>query len=106
MRIFMYLGWITAAFLAGFIAAYALYNRRHFSLQNRFARIENYCGRGYREILMIAGIMPCCSEKADNGRTLRTWRSPQYSITLEFDRNNICRGVVNEQFINIKRMHQ
>ena len=53
----IYLGWIVAAFLGGFLLA--LWQRKkHHSLRENFARVEFFKGRGYREIVAIAGAKP------------------------------------------------
>ena len=50
----IYLGWIVAAFLGGFLLALWQRKKRH-SLRENFSRVEFFKGRGYREIVAIAG---------------------------------------------------
>lgn len=49
----LYLGWIVAAFLGGFLLATTL-RKRTRSLRENFARFDAYQGRSYREVLSIA----------------------------------------------------
>lgn len=92
-----YLGWIVAAFLGGFLLA--LWQRKkHPSLRENFARVEFFKGRGYREILTIAGAKPnSIVQKADGG-FIKIWKEAGYSITLEFDDRDICLGVMDELY--------
>lgn len=94
---FIYLGWIIAAFLGGFIAAFMLKKRRP-SLRKNFSRIENFTGRGYREIISIADAKPSSEVHLPDGTVLRTWCDEAYSITLKFDCRDVCLGVVEEQY--------
>lgn len=92
-----YLGWIVAAFLGGFLLA--LWQRKkHHSLRENFARVEFFKGRGYREILTIAGAKPNSIIQQVNGNTLKIWREAGYSISLTFDKQDICLGVQDEQY--------
>jgi len=92
-----YLGWIVAAFLGGFLLA--LWQRKKYhSLRENFARVEFFKGRGYREILTIAGAKPNSIIQQANGNTLKTWREAGYSISLTFDKQDICLGVQDEQY--------
>lgn len=92
-----YLGWIVAAFLGGFLLALRQLKRRH-SLRENFARVEFFKGRGYREILTIAGTKPYSIIEKANGRIIKVWKEQGYSISLEFDAQDICLGVMDEQY--------
>ena len=92
-----YLGWIVAAFLGGFLLALRL-RKKHHSLRENFARVEAFKGRGYREILTIAGAKPNSIIQQANGDTLKIWREAGYSISLTFDQQDICLGVQDEQY--------
>ncbi len=92
----VYLGWIVAAFLGGFLLA--LWQRMaHHSLRTNFARVEVFAGRSYREILTIAGAKPNTITQQTDGDTLKTWQEGDYCITLAFDRRDICLGVEDER---------
>lgn len=90
-----YLGWIVAAFLGGFLLALRKW-KRHHSLRENFARVEAFKGRGYREIVTIAGAKPYSSIQRADGRVIRVWKEIGYSISLAFDAQDICLGVMDE----------
>jgi hypothetical protein len=92
---FIYLGWIVAAFLGGFLLALWQRKKVH-TLRENFARVEAFSGRGYREILAIAGAKPYSIIRQADGRSIRMWKESGYSIVLEFDARDICLGVVDE----------
>lgn len=92
-----YLGWIVAAFLGGFLLALRQ-RRKRPSLRENFARVELFKGRGYREIVTIAGAKPDSIVSQADGRSIRVWRESGYSISLGFDENDICLGVMDEQY--------
>lgn len=93
----IYLGWIVAAFLGGFLLA--LWQRKkHHSLRENFARVEFFKGRGYREIAAIAGAKPNSIIQQADGRIIKVWKEIGYSISLEFDAQDICLGVMDEQY--------
>ena len=92
-----YLGWIVAAFLGGFLLAHHKW-KKHHSLRENFARVEFFKGRGYREILAIAGAKPDIIIQRPDGSTLKKWRAAGYSISLSFDKQDICLGVQDEQY--------
>lgn len=52
-----YWGWIVSAFLGGFLLAH-WQRKKHHSLRQHFARVVFFKGRGYREIVTIAGAKP------------------------------------------------
>lgn len=91
---FFYLGWIVAAFLAGLLLAMAMQSRRP-TLQQRVARLGVFAGRRYAEILRTMDAPQTETRQAD-GRTLRTWRNRDYSISLLFDGQEMCLGVEDE----------
>jgi len=92
-----YLGWIVAAFLGGFLLAHWQRKKCH-SLRENFARVEVFKGRGYREILAIAGTKPNSIIQLANGRIIKVWKEIGYSISLEFDAQDICLGVQDELY--------
>ena len=93
----VYLGWIVAAFLGGFLLA--LWQRKkHHSLRENFARVEFFKGRGYREIVAIAGAKPNSIIQQADGRIIKVWKECGYSISLGFDAQDICLGVMDEQY--------
>lgn len=92
-----YLGWIVAAFLGGFLLAHWQW-RKHPSLRENFARVEFFKGRGYREILVIAGAKPHSIIQQADGRIIKVWKECGYSISLGFDEHDICFGVMDEQY--------
>ena len=96
----LYIGWVIAAFMAG----YALANwRRQFkpSLQQRMTQIPVFRGKTYAEILREIKLEPQTVQISPDGHTLRSWRDQdEYSITLEFDGGDVCMGVASESIIN------
>lgn len=92
-----YLGWIVASFLGGFLLALWQQKKRP-SLRENFARVELFQGRGYREILAIAGAKPDSIIRQANGRVIKVWKEIGYSISLEFDAQDICLGVMDEKY--------
>lgn len=94
-----YLGWIVAAFLGGFLLSLFLWLRKkHHSLRENFARVEQFKGRSYREILAIAGTKPDSIIQQTNGHVIKVWKETGYSIALEFDAQDVCLGVMSEQY--------
>ena len=92
-----YLGWIVSAFLGGFLLAH-WQRKKHHSLRENFARVEFFKGRGYREIIAIAGAKPNSIIQQANGNTLKIWQEAGYSISLTFDKQDICLGVQDELY--------
>ena len=88
---FLYLGWIVAAFLAGIL----LTQRRKPTLQQRVFQMCVFTGRTYAEIVRELEQPQTETYQAD-GRTLRTWRDRDYSISLLFDERDMCLGVEDE----------
>ena len=81
----LYLGWIVAAFLGGFLLA--------TTLRKRF---DAYQGRSYREVLSIAGAKPVTVICLPDGTAQKIWREGDYNITLAFDARDVCLGVIDE----------
>ena len=92
-----YLGWIVAAFLGGFLLALWQRKKRP-SLRENFARVEFFKGRGYREIVTIAGAKPNSIIQQADGRIIKVWKECGYSISLGFDAQDNCLGVMDEQY--------
>ena len=88
---FLYLGWIVAAFLAGVL----LMQRRRPTLQQRVIQMGVFAGRSYAEILRTMDA-PQTETRQTDGHTLRTWRNRDYSISLLFDGRDMCLGVEDE----------
>ncbi len=88
---FIYLGWIAAAFLAGVLLA----QRRKPKLQQRVTKLGVFAGRSYAEILRTMDAPQTEARQAD-GQTVRTWRNQDYSISLLFDGRDMCLGVEDE----------
>lgn len=59
-------------------------------LQKKFVSINPLRGKTFEEISNVVG--PPNSIMLNN----KTWTSGGYSITLSFDNNNICLGVISE----------
>ena len=92
----LYLGWIAAAFLAGFLLANRR-KRRERSLQRQMTQIPVFRGKTYSEILREVAREPKTTQLCPNGHILRTWRDEDgYSISLAFDTGDMCLGVENE----------
>ena len=92
-----YLGWIVAAFLGGFLVALRQM-KKSSSLRENFSRVEIFSGRSYREILSIAGTKPHSVIHQADGRVIKIWKECEYSISLEFDAQDSCIGVMDETY--------
>ena len=92
----LYLGWVVAAFLGGFLVA-CWHRKKQPDLAKRFSRIIRYRGIRYAEIVEAVGIAPQWESRKANGQIVRTWSNSRYSITLLFDEADICLGVEDEQ---------
>ena len=90
---FLYLGWIVAAFLAGVL----LTLRSKPTLQQRVNQMGVFAGRTYADILRTMDA-PQTETRQTDGRTLRTWRNRDYSISLLFDGRDMCLGVEDENY--------
>lgn len=93
----LYLGWIAAAFLGGFLLALQHWSKPH-SLRDSFSQVDSFKGRSYREILAIAGARPDSIIQQTNGHVIKEWKETGYSIALAFDTRDVCLGVMNEQY--------
>ena len=91
----LYLGWIIAAFLAGLLLG-KWPKKQKMKLQERFDRLNICKGMSYVEILQHVQAAPRITDRNANGVTERTWVDEGYSITLTFDRQDICLGVTGE----------
>ncbi len=90
----IYLGWVAAAFLAGILWAEWI-RRRRPSLQARAKKAAVFRGKTYREVLREMSA-PQTSVRQPDGRILRTWQEEGYSISLLFDAGDVCLGVEDE----------
>lgn len=95
----LYLGWIVAAFLLGVLLTVgaAVYIEGHRSLRERFNGLGTMAGKDYAEIIAAVKPAPLSVEIRADGGTLRTWRRGNYAITLLFDRQDCCLGVMEER---------
>lgn len=95
----LYLGWIIAAFLAGVIISVALmvWREKKTTLRERFEGLGLTLGKGYAEIAAVVKVSPRMMEARPNGQTLRTWQEGNYSISLLFDSQDYCLGVMEER---------
>ena len=93
---FLYLGWVIAAFAVGFGLACWLRRREH-SLRRRVSMIPVFRGKTYAEILRELDSEPQAAVTQADSSILRTWRDRGgYSISLNFDEHDRCLGVVDE----------
>ena len=94
----IYLGWIVVSFLVGFLLAHGLKRRANrTSLRERFSIMDAFRGRSYREVLAIAGEKPRRAIRFPDGTLHRIWQEDGYSITLAFNRWDVCLGAVEEK---------
>ena len=91
----IYLGWIIAAFLAGLLLG-KWPKKQKIKLQERFDKLNICKGMSYVDILQHVQAAPRITDRNANGDTERTWVEERYSITLAFDRQDICLGVQEE----------
>ena len=89
------IGWMVAAFLAG-VLLMGWIQRRKPTLQQRVSELGVFAGRNYAEILRKLE-EPQTETRQPDGQTLRTWRNRDYSISLLFDRQEMCLGVEEEK---------
>ena len=92
----LYLGWIVAAFLAGGIITALFFTRRR-TLRDRFVAMGPLVGREYAEIAAGVKVSPQSTVREANGQTLRAWEEGNYFVSLLFDKNDICLGVMEER---------
>ncbi len=92
----LYLGWIVASFLAGGIAASLYFGRRH-TLREKILALGPLVGRKYDQIESKIKTVPQSTLREANGQTLRSWADGQYFVSLLFDQDDICLGVMDER---------
>ena len=93
---FLYLGWVVAAFTVGFGLA-CLLRRRETTLRRRVSQIPVFRGKTYAEVLRELDSDPQTTERQADDQTLRTWRDKGgYSLSLLFDARDVCLGVTEE----------
>ena len=95
-RAMLYLGWIVAAFLAGGIITALFFTRRR-SLRERFVAMGSLVGREYAQIAAEVKASPQSTVREANGQTLRAWEEGNYFVSLLFDQNDVCLGVMEER---------
>lgn len=95
----LYLGWIIAAFLIGVVVTVAavVYLQRRQTLRERFNGLGTTLGKNYVEIAAEVKAAPRMTETRPDGQTLRTWQEANYSISLLFDKEDYCLGVMEER---------
>ena len=92
----LYLGWIVAAFLAGVVLT-ALYFTRRKTLREKFSAMGSLVGRDYPQIAAEVKASPQNTVREANGQTLRSWMEGYYFVSLLFDQNDVCLGVMEER---------
>ena len=95
-RTMLYLGWIIAAFLAGSITT-ALFFTKRKTLRERFVAMGRLVGRDYAQIAAEVKAAPQTTVCQANGQTLRAGEEGNYYVSLLFDKNDICLGVMEER---------
>ena len=92
----LYLGWIVAAFLAGSLSTAFLIARRK-TLRDRIDGMGMLIGRAYAQVAVEIGRSPQITIREANGQTLRAWEEGHYFVSLLFDQNDVCLGVMEER---------
>ncbi len=92
-----YLGWLVAAFLLVVLLSHQP-GRKHISLRRRFARVDRFTGRTGWEITALVGAKPDLVVQRADGATWKVWQDERYTITLAFDAQDICQGVMDEHY--------
>ena len=92
----LYLGWIVAAFLAGGIIT-SLYFTHRKTLRERIIAMGSLVGREYAQVAAEVKTAPQSTIREANGQTLRAWEDGNYFVSLLFDQNDICLGVMEER---------
>ena len=92
----LYLGWIVAAFLAGGIVTAAYFTKRK-TLRERFVAMGSLVGRNYAQIAAEVKAAPQSTIREANGKTLRAWEEGNYFVSLLFDKDDVCLGVMEER---------
>lgn len=95
----LYLGWIVAAFLGGVIISSALmaWLEQRTTLRERFEGLGLTLGKDYAEIAAAVKVSPRMMEARPDGQILRTWQEGDYTISLLFDSQDYCLGVMEER---------
>lgn len=89
-----WIGWIVAAFLAGVMAMQWIQHRRP-SLRQKVSQIGSFAGKAYVQILRELAV-PQTEHPQRDGGVLRTWYGRDYCISLLFDEQDMCLGVMEE----------
>ncbi len=92
----LYLGWIAAAFLMGFLLSDRL-KSKSLSLRKRVEKAAYFRGKPYREVIREIGETHTEIRQKD-GHILRTWAEDGYSVSLLFDERDLCLGVEDEYY--------
>ena len=90
------MGWYILAFLAGGVVTTIYFTHRK-TLRERLAGIVPLVGREYGQIISEMKVRPKRTIQEINGQILREWREGNYYVSLLFDRNDICLGVMDEK---------
>lgn len=73
---------------------------RKLTLHERFDAIDDFRGWSYAVVINRIGLRSVECKFRNDGTTERTWSDGEYSITLLFDRDDICLGVHEEKYIS------
>lgn len=95
-RTMLYLGWIVAAFLAGCIITALIFTRRK-TLRERLIAMGSLIGKDYAQIVAEVQTTPKSTVREANGQTLRSWEEGNYFVSLLFDKDDVCLGVMDER---------
>ena len=95
----LYLGWIVAAFLSGaaLALAYTVRRQNKVTLRERFDGLGVTQGKSYAAIAAAVKSVPRVTRPCPDGQTLRTWQEGNYTISLLFDSQDFCLGVMEER---------
>ena len=92
----LYLGWIVAAFLSGCIVT-ALFMSKRRTLRERVLSICPLVDRDYSQSREHLKTEPQSTITQPNGQKLRAWEDGRYFISMLFDQNERCLGVMDER---------
>ena len=92
----LYLGWIFAAFLSGCIVT-ALYLSNRRTLRERVLSMCPLTDRDYSQIREHLKADPISTITQPDGQKLRAWEDGRYFISMLFDKNERCLGVMEER---------
>lgn len=92
----LYLGWVLAAFLAGVLLT-AVFLLRRRRLRERMIALGVLVGKDYAAIEAAIRIAPQSTVRQTNGQILRAWEEGTYFVSLLFDKNDVCLGVMEER---------